>query len=73
MLDSAHRYLIVEWFRSRYYIGIQSDSIEDFKYYCMYERKNHPGKKGIGKGPIPIAKIEEINRELYPFWFSEDN
>jgi hypothetical protein len=70
LLDSAHRYLYVQWFRHRYFIGIHSDSLENFKYYCMLERKSHPGKKGNRHKCIDIRRIEAINKEIYPFWVS---
>jgi hypothetical protein len=68
LLDSAHRYLYVKWFKHKYYIGIHKDCLEDFKHYCMYERKNHPGKKGNRHKVINLSRIEAINKEIYPFW-----
>ncbi len=71
LVQNGRRYLFVKWHRSRYYIGVHSDCLDDFKYYCMYERKNHPAKKGNGRNQFkhyPI--IEEINKKLYPFWVS---
>lgn len=52
-----------------YRYEIRKGCEEEFKYYCMYERKNHPAKKGIGRMFVSFAECDEYNRVMYPFWF----
>ena len=69
ILESDYRLLVVAKFQHRYYVSVRSDCIEQFKHYCMYERKNHPAKKGKGRMMTSYAEMDAINKELYPFWF----
>ena len=68
LIEPGKRYLYVRWFRHRYYVGVHSDCLENFKYYCMYERKNHPAKRGNGRVPKHWETINDLNKILYPFW-----
>lgn len=56
-----------------YFYEIRKGCEEAFKDYCMYERKNHPAKKGKGRRLTTHQEMDEWNRVLYPFWFEGDN
>lgn len=60
--------VVMKWMH-RYYIAVQSDCEEYFKEYCLYLRKNHPAKKGLGKRLISEDEMNVVNRQLYPQWF----
>lgn len=68
LIEPGKRFLYVKWHRHRYYLGIHSDCLEHFKHYCLYERKNHPAKKGKNRMLTSYAEMDEYNRVMYPFW-----
>jgi hypothetical protein len=69
LMMNGRRYLIQQKCRG-YFYAIKEGCEEAFKYYCMYERKNHPAKKGKGRMLTSYAEYDEYNRVMYPFWFT---
>jgi hypothetical protein len=62
--------LILMKSRHRYYAAVRSGREEYFKNYCMYERKNHPAKKGKGRMFTCFGEMDAYNRQLYPQWLT---
>jgi hypothetical protein len=70
LMMNGMRYLIQQKCGG-YSYEIRHGCEEAFKDYCMYERKNHPAKKGKGRQFTTRAEMDEYNRVLYPFWFED--
>jgi len=69
LLERKILVLMKSW--HRYYVAVKSGCEEYFKDYCLYERKNHPAKKGNRKRRMysTHAEMNVFNRQLYPEWF----
>jgi hypothetical protein len=70
-LEGCRRWLAMQSCGHRWLVTFKSPQCEErFKNYCLYERKNHPAKKGKGRRLTGISEMDAINRILYPQWFT---
>lgn len=66
MLEARRRWLYIKKKQHRYYVapieGCENLIIE----YILYERKNHPAKRGKGRQFTTFDELDTVNRDLYP-------
>ena len=67
MLEAARRWLYLKKCNHLYYVSPREECREEIENYILFERKNHPAKKGQGKhGITGYEELKARNSVLYP-------
>lgn len=66
MLEARRRWLCLTKFRHEYYVSPRPECAESIIDYILYERQNHPAKKGKGRLLTGKEELDAVNAVLYP-------
>jgi hypothetical protein len=67
MLEAARRWLYLKKCNHLYYISPREECRGEIENYILFERKNHPARKGKGRhGLTGYEELKAVNSILYP-------